>query len=48
VTEATLRPIISHITHAAPKFVIRCWSHSTRFIGEVPGLLSGELGYAST
>ena len=25
------------ITQPAPKFVIRCWSHSTRFMGYVPG-----------
>src|SRR5260221_568850 len=31
-TERTLRAIRSHITHWAPKFVIRRWSHSVRFI----------------
>src|SRR5689334_21801362 len=35
VTEATLSRIISSMTQVAPKFVIRCCSHSTRFMGDV-------------
>src|SRR5689334_17802651 len=33
-TDRTLSAIMSHMTHPAPKFVIRCWSHSTRFMRE--------------